>query len=312
MDNDNGNGNGNGKMIYGLLGRKISYSLSPVMHNAAFRHFNIPAEYRIFDVEKSDLEVFYQDVISPTGNIKGFNVTVPYKMDFKEMIQMFSKHPEPLHEWAAVTGAVNTVKVEGDKLRGFNTDVQGFYDAISDIPDFDPVSARKIFIAGTGGAGRAICLFLAHMVLPSRIYVYDVVKERVESLAEDFGRYLGHMERMSEVFSGITSAGDVPSRIVECDLVINATPLGTKEGDRCPLPVDDIRDGAVVYDLVYARQTELVSRARARGLRAYNGESMLSNQAALSFNIWTDGDDDDLILTKKIMKDALMKELGRS
>ena len=117
------NGKG-GRATYGLLGRNISYSLSPVMHNAAFKHFGIPAVYKLFDIEESELDSFFRDLVSGAG-ISGINVTVPYKIWFHDELKARKEHD--VDGSAESLGVVNTVKVEGPHLTGYNTDGRGFY-----------------------------------------------------------------------------------------------------------------------------------------------------------------------------------------
>ncbi|MGB2631146.1 MAG: shikimate dehydrogenase [Candidatus Omnitrophota bacterium] len=285
------------RKTYGLLGRNISYSLSPVMHNAAFRHFGIPAEYKLFDIEERGLDEFFHDTVLG-GKVCGINVTVPYKVKIKEMIE---KLPGcSVKGSAKVLGAVNTVKAEGEGLVGYNTDGRGFYEALLDDTGFDP-RGKKVFVLGAGGAARAICLFMASLSgkAPWEISAYDIDKKKLSSLKTAFDENFP--------FGKFVPAGpnDLTDKIAGCDLFVNATPIGAKEGDRMPVSLADLRDGTVVYDLVYCRETELVRFARAKGFVAANGLGMLVNQGAVAFNIWTEK---PLEETKKIMRQALKEE----
>ncbi len=87
----------------------------------------------------------------------------------------------------------------------------------------------------------------------------------------------------------------------KCDLAVNATPLGTKGGDPIPFCPEQIKKGAVIYDLVYCRETELLKRAKENGIKGVNGIGMLTTQAAIAFNIWTSKPLDE---TKKVMREA--------
>lgn len=266
-----------GKKIYGLLGRNISYSLSPAMHNAAFKHFKINAEYTIFDRKEDELGVFFEKELLG-GKISGINVTVPYKIKMKEMLEEGEGHT--LDAQVRLFGALNTIKVDGRALSGFNTDAAGFYRSLSEVisPRME-LKGKDVLVIGAGGAGRVISLFLRYFsgVDPyPRVYVTDADEAKL------------HFNIPGVELDGIHPIlpGQVEDKIKNCKLVVNATPLGTKEGDPAPIPLEWLRPGMVVYDLVYARKTELLACAKRKGLKAVDGLGMLINQAALAFAIW--------------------------
>jgi len=269
------------KKTYGLLGKGISYSLSPVMHNAAFGLFRIAAEYTIFDVQENRLDAFFRDEVL-TAKISGFNVTVPYKIRIKEALEKCHERRIDISEEADVLGAVNTVKVGAESILAANTDARGFYESLIKDAGFNPKN-RDVFIAGAGGAGRAISWYLALLAdrKPHSIHVYDIDEDKVEYITS-----ISDSSYPRGAYSPIIYKSPL-ERARECDLVINATPLGTKKGDPMPVPAEYLKKGAAIYDLVYARETEFVRYGRANGLTAVNGLGMLVNQAAMSFEIWT-------------------------
>ncbi len=294
------NGKGS-KTTYGLLGRNIGYSLSPAMHNAAFKRFGISAAYKLFDIEESDLDSFFRDLVSGAG-ISGINVTVPYKIVVHDMLKASAKHD--IDDSAEFLGAVNTVKVEGPRLAGYNTDGKGFYESLLEDTGFK-LKGRNVFILGAGGAGRTICMYLANLGenRPEKIHVYDPEELRLHTLINIC------KHKVDQDICEPVKKGDIGKKVEGCDLIINATPLGTKEGDPLPIPGDHLKKGMVLYDLVYARETELVTIAREKGLVAVDGLGMLVNQGALAFNIWTGK---PLGEVKEVMKEALQEALGRA
>ena len=284
-------------MTYGLLGKNISYSLSPRMHNAAFKHFGIDAEYKLFDKKEEELDSFFQNEVLG-GQISGFNVTVPYKIKIKELLE---EHQGCLIDKdAKLLGAVNTVRVEEDSLKGFNTDGRGFYESLLEDTGLNPKD-KEVLIIGAGGAGRAICFYLASLGedAPRKINCFDVDTKKLKSLGAAFENQFG-----SGIFAS-SDEGELTVKIAESDLVVNATPLGTKEGDTMPFSSDLISESIVLYDLVYSRETELVKKTREKGLVASNGLGMLINQAALAFNIWTGKPVDEV---KRVMTEAVRSE----
>ena len=294
----------NSKRTYGLLGKNINYSLSPCMHNAAFKRFNIPAEYKLFDVEEKGLDSFFQERVRG-GELKGFNVTVPYKMTICDMLKL--RENCFLDEMAGKLGTVNTVKIEENGLRGFNTDGKGFCEALSEEidPGFKALTGKKVLVLGAGGASRAICFSLASSGAALReISVFDIDKAKLSSMVEFFEGCFG-----ADVLTGITEE-DIPRTLTESGLLINATPLGTREGDPSPVRPDLLHENIMVYDLVYARETELLQAAKKRGLKAAGGLGMLVNQAALAFDIWS-VENFYLGDIKEVMKKAAREELKK-
>ncbi len=268
------------KHVYGLLGRNISYSLSPLMHNAAFGHFGISAEYRIFDIDQS-LVIDFLNGIS-AGDISGMNVTVPYKVTACDFISgNKSNHVEEL---ALRVGAINTIKVDAGCLEGFNTDGEGFLESLKeDLKlDYGDIAGRDILMLGSGGAARALSFqLLASDFRPAKIILYDTVPERADSLVSGLEADFGPGSAVS------AGAREVHDAAKVCALIINATPLGTDEND--PMPLDPAKVGstsAALYDLVYARTTELQLEWKKKRLPVCGGLGMLVNQAALAFRIW--------------------------
>ncbi|MDD5633916.1 MAG: shikimate dehydrogenase [Candidatus Omnitrophica bacterium] len=291
--------------LYGLLGKNIQYSLSPVMHRAAFSHFGISARYELFDKGEEKLDDFWEKNVLG-GKLSGFNVTVPYKVKICEMLKNCRDREVTFPGIIVdIVRVVNTVKIEENKLFGYNTDVSGFYDSLIEDIAFDPGKAKDVFVIGAGGAGRAISLFLAGSIGALDINVYDINDAATDSLEKAFKKNRGPGK------ISIVKPDEIHKKLKKCGLLINATPLGTKEGDKTPIDLNLLEgvDNLVVYDLVYARETELVKRAKEKGLKASNGLGMLINQAAMAFNIWTGKDVKE---TKKVMRAALPEKIRRT
>jgi shikimate dehydrogenase len=276
------------------------------MHNAAFKHFGISAEYRIFDVEPDKLESFFKEFILG-GKLAGLNVTVPYKVSVKEIVEKCEGRSVSIAPFPKIAGAINTLKVEASSISAYNTDGEGFYASLAEDASFDP-KGKEVFVIGSGGAGRVISLYLASLGddAPKRISVYDVDARQLASLRDTVGRYRG-----SGVLGAPIEIEKDLGGLAKCDLVVNATPLGTKEGDKLPIPPDRLeilKKKTVIYDLVYARETELVKLAKEKGIRAFTGEGMLAGQGALSFEKWTGKPLGEI---KTVMRKVLAEALKR-
>ena len=146
--------------VYGLIGYPVKHSLSPAMHNAAFKELNIDAEYRLFEVRPQDLE----DFLLKRNDIAGFNITIPHKVRAREILEEkfpFDKYSQDLQSNlldVLISGAVNTVKRSGSKLEYWNTDAKGFIDSLTKDLDFDLNKGeyKNVIVFGCGGAGRAV------------------------------------------------------------------------------------------------------------------------------------------------------------
>jgi len=309
----------NSKKIYGLLGRNISYSLSPAMHNAAFEKFDPSSKYKIFDKKPEELKSFFENEVL-TGKISGLNVTVPYKIKVKEMLEENAeKWSVFIDEYVKFAQAVNTIKVEKDRIIASNTDMEGFKDSLNEDAHVS-WGDKKVFIVGAGGAGRAISLFISTSgdkkedgTWPKLTKVTDVDLDKLMDLEVLFSRFW-HDEKM---FVPVKTE-DISKEIQDCDLVINATPLGSKEGDPMPISPDCLKKGMTVYDLVYARETELVKAAKEKGLTAVGGLGMLVSQGARSFCSWTKDNNNEWYPVsdyfnevKNIMRKKALEELRK-
>ena len=133
--------------IVGLIGHPVEHSFSPPMHNAAFEKLNMDYAYVAFDVNPCDLESAING--AEALNIKGFNVTIPYKIEVM-------KYLDEIDEIAQLIGAVNTIDFKN--LKGYNTDGIGAVKAIEEVTS---IKNKNVLIAGAGGASRAISFYIA-------------------------------------------------------------------------------------------------------------------------------------------------------
>lgn len=271
------------KEIFGLIGFPVRHSLSPLMHNAAFKALGIEAGYELFELKPQELEPFLKTLTQK--NISGLNVTIPYKEQVLPFLGTVSAQ-------AQLIAAVNTIKVSGSGLEGFNTDSQGFLMHLAEDLRFSP-RGKIICVIGAGGAARAVTTALS-AAGAGKISVYDIENDRCEKL----------IFRLKENFSGtqfVNSPSPEELEIGNSDLLVNATPIGMNDAD--PLIIDPglIKKGLLVYDLIYnPKETKLLKAARQRGAAVSNGLGMLLYQGMLSFEIWTGKQ-----APKEIMRKAL-------
>jgi shikimate dehydrogenase len=283
------------KATYGLIGYPLGHSLSPLMHNAAFKALNVPAEYKLFPLKEDALDGFFEGLKSEDCPIFGLNVTVPYK-------EKAIKYMDSMSPLAEKIRAVNTVTISNKrKLTGHNTDAPGFLAHLEELN----ISTRdkRIAIVGAGGAARAIVGVLCLTdQRPASIKIYDVATLKAAELVNDLGARID-----VSVVESVNAIDDLD--VDRADILINATPIGLKPKD--PLPVDEnmLYKNLMVYDLIYnPAQTPLLKAAKAKGAKTSNGLGMLYYQGVLAFQHWA-----ELQLSEKlkvIMREALEEGLG--
>jgi len=287
--------------IYGLIGYPVKHSLSPLMHNAAFCARKINAEYKLFEIKPEDLEDFLLEDISVkdingktirTKDILGFNITIPHKVRAREILEKkspFDKDaPQMLDAsyYVKLTGAINTVKREGNELRYWNTDATGFLRSLKEVLEFEP-KGKKVLVIGCGGAGRAIIASLSWInVGIEKIYINDIDAKAINSAKEHFSQ-LPQFPHLKDKLEFIPT-DDMPKAIKNCDLLVNTSPVGMKGEDISVVDRNLLHKELYVYDVVYNRNTEtrLVKDAKSLGLPVADGLSMLLYQGIDAFELW--------------------------
>ncbi len=260
--------------IYGIFGHPVSHSLSPLMHNSAFAALGLDCVYTAFDVHPDDIGKA-ADAIRALG-ISGVNVTIPHK-------QAIIPHLDEVSPDAKHTGAVNTVKNEGGRLTGYNTDVGGFMRDAREELGISPEGA-SVLLLGAGGAARAVISAFG-MNGAKRIAIANRTPGKAEKLAEEFGRFFP-----DTVIYPVDSGDEIAmtKELGLTDLLVNSTSGGMEGASVLEINIGALRESAAVYDLVYKpRETKLVKEAKALGRKAVGGLGMLLYQGALSFEIWT-------------------------
>ena len=259
---------------YGLLGHNISYSLSPAMHNAAFKKLRYKAQYKIFDVVPEQLDEFLNGLLR--SDINGLNVTVPYKTKAFDFVRTYGTIARDVEKF----GAINTIVIKKKTLFGYNTDATGFMRSIKVDLKFDPKS-KNIFIFGAGGAGSACAIKLAESA--NTIFVFDIDNDKIRSFSDRFLSYYGR-EKLSMVERKEES---IKEALMNCHLLINATPFGKNENEMLVNPAF-LHNNLSVFDLTYKpSETPIIKEARKMGLKAVNGSGMLLYQGAAAFELWT-------------------------
>ena len=258
---------------YVVLGNPVAHSLSPVIHNAAFRRAGRRAVYWARPTRSAECGTVLRAVALAGG---GGNVTVPLKEEVVASLEIASRA-------VAATGACNTFWAEDGVVHGDNTDVEGFLGTWRGALDgLRLPAAPDVLVVGAGGAARAVLYALLNFGLAKRIDLWNRTSGRAQRLVEHFARVTppdrlsGHRLRAVDSWEGAAP-----------DVVVNATSVGI-DGEGLPLDLHGLASPPrVLIDLVYGKETTpLVRKALALGISARDGREMLVRQAEASYRCW--------------------------
>ena len=264
-----------------LLGSPVAHSISPLMHNEAFRLLNLDYTYLCFDVTEDTLPTAVAGL--KACGIRGFNLTMPNKNKIVELL-------DELSPAARLIGAVNTVVNDDGHLTGYNTDGVGYMQAVKDA-GYD-ITGKTITVMGAGGAATAICAQAA----------LDGVK-RIHVFARETSRFWSRTQKLVENINSTLPCEAflhenkdltaLAQAISESTLLLNATSVGMAPNtdgtiiENTSLYHPDL----IVSDVIYnPRETRFLSEAREAGCRTFNGMYMLLYQGAEAFRLWTGQD----------------------
>ena len=248
--------------VAGVIGDPVRQSLSPVLHNAAYRELGLDWVYVAFEVPDGATRGAL-DAMRVLG-LAGLSVTMPHKT-------AAAAHCDTLSADAAALRSVNTVSPgDAGRLVGDSTDGEGFLRSLRDA-GHDPAGA-SVVVLGAGGAARAVTRALGRA--GARVVVCARKPDAAAAAAELAGGTAVPWAERSRAAGAAT-------------FVVNATPIGMGTED-LPLPLDALHPGQVLADLVYhPLETALLRGARDRGAAVVDGLGMLVHQAALQIELWT-------------------------
>lgn len=256
--------------IYGLIGYPVKHSVSPQIHNAAFKTIGINAVYLTFEVKKEFLKKAL-DGVKALG-IKGLNVTIPHKVN---VIKYLNK----LTYEANLIGAVNTILNEDGKLIGFNTDYTGVLKTFETYKI--DLTNKKIVLLGAGGAAKAIAFAIAEKA--SSLIILNRTKRKAVNLVKELNKKL----KVNALGNSLTFKA-LKNSLKDADILINATSVGMEPNVNQTLVAKELlQKDMVVFDIIYnPLETKLLKEAREIGAKCINGVEMLVQQAAEAFKIW--------------------------
>lgn len=242
------------KRRFGLLGKHLAYSFSQKYFTRQFVLGNFAdCSYENFEIDSIEL---FPELITRYPDLKGLNVTIPYKEAVMPYLEKLSKS-------AAQIGAVNVIRFTArGKLKGYNSDYYGFMKTLKPLVQNHH---KKALILGTGGAAKAVAFALDRLGI---LYTY-VSRETNEGMI-NYDRING-------------------TTFDQYHIIINCTPVGTSPNTEAypPLPYTYFTEKHLAYDLIYnPEETEFLKKAKARGAVIKNGYDMLVFQADKAWKIW--------------------------
>ena len=284
--------NGTTKLA-GVIGRPLGHSLSPVMHNAVYAELGLDWVYIPLEVED---EVGLRRLVAAIRSLPfvGFNITMPYKSAILELC-------DEVAAAAQIAGAVNTVHCTDGRLIGYNTDGRGLLETLEREADFSPAGKRVVILGAGGAAGGAfVALILARA---AKVTLVNRDVGRAEELLERLASHAANVEMDALAYA------DAGQAISGADLVINATSIGMRPDDPCPIPAEWLSSNQVVLDMVYGtpQRTALVTCGESVGAKTLDGLGMLVCQGATAVDIWNTGS--QVHTPREVMMDAARREI---
>ena len=251
------------KKKFGIIGRPIKHSLSPVLHNYWFKKYGLNASYTIIEAEDKDLE----DVIKKIREheLTGINVTLPFK-------QKIINQTDKIINDAELTGSVNTILLDNDKIIGENTDVFGLQAAY--LKEIDDCAFKNTLVIGAGGVSPSVILSLQKSGV-KKIFVTNRTSEKCIFLKKKFN------------FLNILPWENLKDEIKNFDIIINATSLGLKDGDDFNFNFSNTKKELIYIDTIYnPLETKTYKFLREEGKKVFNGLDMFIYQGQKSFYLW--------------------------
>ena len=254
------------KKVFKIIGNPISHSLSPALHSYWFAKYKILADYKQHEIKESEIEVTLNDVRD--GKIDGLNVTLPFK-------QKVIPYLDILINDAKSTNSVNTIFMSKEgKLTGDNTDVYGMQAAYLKNITLNSNRSTKAIVIGAGGVAPSIIFALKKTDI-KKVCIANRTREKAIFMKKKFP------------FIDILNLNEVPQRISEFDIIINATSLGLKNGEQFNINLDGLTDKSIFIDTIYnPLETKIIKHLKGKNIKTFNGLDMLIYQGQKSFYIW--------------------------
>jgi shikimate dehydrogenase len=251
---------------YGIIGKPVSHSLSPTLHNFWFKKNNLKANYSLIEIEKKEIKLIINKI--RTKELQGINVTVPYKQDVIPYLDLIINDSKETH-------SVNTIYLDAENnIVGENTDVYGFEKSFINKLNSKNLLNKKFFIFGAGGVAQCLIYALKKKKI-RKIFLSNRTLKKAEDIKNKFP------------FIKIVPWDRVVQKSEEMDIIINATSLGMKNSLDFEMQIKRFKPDLIYYDVIYnPLETTMVKNFKKSKIRTFNGLEMFLFQAQKSFYIW--------------------------
>ncbi len=251
---------------YGIIGKPLSHSQSPTLHNFWFNKYKINAHYSLLEIDESQVESIINKIRKK--ELEGINVTTPYKQAVIPFLDTIINEAKETH-------SVNTIYLNKDnKVIGENTDVYGFNKSFIDQIKKVDLTNKKALVLGAGGVTPSVvyCLSKANV---KQIFISNKTMQKAENIKKNFSSIdVVPWESVSDVVENM-------------DIIINTTSLGMKGGNDFEKEFRKIKFGAIYYDVIYnPLETRMIKNFKKKESKTFNGLEMFMYQGQKSFFIW--------------------------
>ena len=251
------------KKKFGIIGNPIKHSLSPVLHNYWFNKYGLDASYSIIEADEKDLKNIIKRIRDK--ELVGINVTLPFKQKIINKIDQIINDAE-------LTGSVNTILLEGEKIIGENTDVFGLQAAY--LKEIDNCGGKEALVIGAGGVSPSVVLSLKKSGV-KKISITNRTNEKCIFLKKKFN------------YLNILSWDNLGNEIQKFDIIINATSLGLKGGEDFNFNFLNTKKSVIYIDTIYnPLETKTYNYLKEEGKKVFNGLDMFIYQGQKSFYLW--------------------------
>ena len=254
------------KFSFGIIGKPLSHSLSPLLHNFWFKKYNVSANYSLLEISPDEIEQTIKRIRKK--ELQGINVTVPYKQAVIPFLDLLVGD-------AKETLSVNTVMLnEEGKIVGDNTDVYGFEQGFISKLKNQNLEQSKVLILGAGGVTSSVIYALSKKKI-KQIFVSNRTLKKAEEIKKRFP------------FIEIIEWKNIEEKTEKMDILINATSLGLKNGNNFNQEFKVTKSNLVYYDIIYnPEETEIIKKFKKRNIQTLNGLEMFIYQGQKSFLLW--------------------------
>jgi len=254
------------KFSFGIIGKPLSHSLSPLLHNFWFKKYNVSANYSLLEISPDEIEQTIKRIRKK--ELQGINVTVPYKQAVIPFLDLLVGD-------AKETLSVNTVMLnEEGKIVGDNTDVYGLEQGFISKLKNQNLEQSKVLILGAGGVTSSVIYALSKKGI-KQIFVSNRTLKKAEEIKKRFP------------FIEIIEWKNIEEKAKKIDILINATSLGLKNGNNFDQEFKVTKSNLVYYDIIYnPEETEIIKKLKKRNIQTFNGLEMFIYQGQKSFLLW--------------------------